>query len=65
LKNCNGEKAIKLATKACEETEWKAAHIISTLAAAYAENGDFENELTHWSFAHTGLGSGSVECGTS
>ena len=38
----NGEKAITLATKACEETEWKAAHIISTLAAGYAENGDFE-----------------------
>jgi tetratricopeptide (TPR) repeat protein len=45
----NGEKAIKLATKACEETEWKAAHIISTLAAGYAENGDFEKacEYSH------------------
>ncbi|MEY3032891.1 MAG: repeat-containing protein YrrB, partial [Planctomycetota bacterium] len=30
-----------LATKACEETEWKAAHIISTLAAAFAETGNF------------------------
>ena len=35
--------AIELATKACEETEWKAAHIISTLAAGYAESGDFKN----------------------
>ena len=34
--------AIALATKACEETEWKAAHIISTLAAGYAESGDFK-----------------------
>lgn len=37
----NGKRAIELATKACEETEWKAAHIISTLAAGYAETGDF------------------------
>jgi len=35
--------AIELATKACEETEWKAAHIISTLAAGYAESGDFKS----------------------
>ena len=35
-------RAIELATKACEETEWKAAHIISTLAAGYAESGDFK-----------------------
>jgi len=39
----NGKRAIELATKACEETKWEAAHIISTLAAAYAETGDFEN----------------------
>ncbi len=37
----DGKRAIELATKACEETEWKAAHIISTLAAGYAETGDF------------------------
>ena len=37
----DGKRAIDLATKACEETEWKAAHIISTLAAAHAETGDF------------------------
>ena len=37
----DGKRAIDLATKACEETEWKQAHIISTLAAAYAETGDF------------------------
>lgn len=38
----DGKRAIELATKACEKTEWKQAHIISTLAAGYAEAGDFE-----------------------
>lgn len=38
----DGKRAIELATKACEATEWKEAHIISTLAAGYAETGDFE-----------------------
>jgi tetratricopeptide (TPR) repeat protein len=38
----DGKRAIELATKACEVTEWEEAHIISTLAAAYAEAGDFE-----------------------
>jgi len=38
----NGERAIQLATKACELSEYKAAHILSTLAASYAETGDFE-----------------------
>lgn len=37
----NGKRAIDLATKACDVTEWKAAHIISTLAAGYAEAGNF------------------------
>ncbi|MBL8829259.1 MAG: tetratricopeptide repeat protein [Planctomycetaceae bacterium] len=37
----NGKRAIELATQACEITEFKAAHILSTLAAAYAESGDF------------------------
>lgn len=39
----DGARAVELATKACEGTEWRAAHIISTLAAGYAEQGDFEN----------------------
>lgn len=37
----DGKRAIELATKACEETTWKQPHIISTLAAGYAETGDF------------------------
>ena len=31
-----------MAQKACEETNWKQPHIISTLAASYAESGNFE-----------------------
>jgi tetratricopeptide (TPR) repeat protein len=38
----DADRAIELAEKACEKTEWKAAHIISTLAAGHAEKGDFE-----------------------
>ncbi len=33
----DGKKAIEFATRSCELTEYKAAHILSTLAAAYAE----------------------------
>ncbi|GAB5406251.1 MAG: tetratricopeptide repeat protein [Aureliella sp.] len=38
----DGKRAVELATRSCEETDFKAAHILSTLAAAYAETGDFE-----------------------
>ena len=39
----DGERAIELATQAAEVTEFKQAHILSTLASAYAETGDFES----------------------
>ena len=39
----DGDKALELALKACEVSEYKKPHILSTLAAAYAESGDFEN----------------------
>ena len=39
----NGKRAVELAKQACELTEYKLPHILSTLAAAYAEIGDFEN----------------------
>lgn len=44
----NGKEALELALKACEVTEYKEAYILSTLAAAYAETGDFEN-ARQWS----------------
>lgn len=39
----NGKRALELGLKACEISEYKEAHILSTLAAGYAEIGDFEN----------------------
>ena len=39
----NGQRALELATEACRLTDYKQAHILSTLAAAYAETGDFES----------------------
>ncbi|HEY5314599.1 MAG TPA: tetratricopeptide repeat protein [Pirellulales bacterium] len=38
----DGKRAIELATQACKLTDYKASHILSTLAAGYAETGDFE-----------------------
>ena len=43
----NGPRAVELAKQACELTDWKQAHIISTLAAAHAEAGDFEAARTY------------------
>lgn len=37
----NGKRAVELATKACELTQWKNGSYVDTLAAAYAEAGDF------------------------
>lgn len=51
----DGQRAIKLATKACEVTEYKKPHILSTLAAAYAETGDFET-AKKWSGKAVELG---------
>ncbi len=38
----DGKRALELATEACDATDYKEAHILSTLAAAYAESGDFK-----------------------
>jgi tetratricopeptide (TPR) repeat protein len=43
----DGAKAVKSATRACELTDWKDANNIDTLAAAYAETGDFARAVKH------------------
>ena len=43
-----GEKSLKLATQAAEKTNYRESYILSTLAAAYAENGQFDEALA-WS----------------
>ena len=42
----DGKQAVESAVKACELSEWKDAGIIDTLAAAYAEAGDFQKAVT-------------------
>lgn len=44
----DGKRAVELATRAAELTEFNAPHILSTLAAAYAETGDFDKAI-EWS----------------
>ena len=52
----NGKRSLELGLKACEVTEYKEAHIVSTLAACYAETGDFEN-ARKWAAKAVELGS--------
>ena len=43
----DGARAVRLATRACELSGWTDAEKLSTLAAAYAEAGDFEQALEY------------------
>ncbi len=43
----NGKKSIELATKACELSDWKNVAIIDTLAAAYAEDNQFDKAIEY------------------
>lgn len=56
----DGERAVKLAKTACEVTQYKLPHIISTLAASYAESGDFETAVK-WSQKAHDMGEGEMK----
>jgi tetratricopeptide (TPR) repeat protein len=51
----DGKRSIELGTKACEVTKYEMPHILSTLAAGYAETGDFETAIK-WSTKAVELG---------
>jgi tetratricopeptide (TPR) repeat protein len=56
----DGKRAVELATKAAERTNYETPHILSTLAAAYAETGDFEN-AKKWSAKSIELAQKAIE----
>ena len=56
----DGVRAIQIATKACQITKYKQPHMLSTLASAYAEAGDFESAVK-WSSMSVELDEGLLK----
>lgn len=56
----DGKRSVELATEACKLTDYKQAHILSTLAAGYAEQGDFDKAI-EWSTKAVELGQGEMK----
>jgi tetratricopeptide (TPR) repeat protein len=56
----NAKRSIELGTKACKLTDYKQAHILSTLASGYAESGDWETAIK-WSSKAVEVGSDEAE----
>jgi tetratricopeptide (TPR) repeat protein len=56
----NGKRALDLATRSAELTSYKQAHILSTLAAAYAELGDFDS-ARKWSQKSVDVGKADLK----
>ena len=52
----NGAEAVRTATKACELSYWQEWKYIDTLAAAWAENGDFKRAIEYVQLALQGNG---------
>ena len=42
----DGKSAVEHATRSCRLTQWRVHAYVSTLAAAYAEEGDFPKAVT-------------------
>ena len=58
----NGKRAVRLATRACELTDWEDANDLENLAAAYAECGQFD-EAVKWQTKAVELGTGLQDPG--
>ena len=56
----DGKRALELGLEACELTEYKKPHILSTLAAAYARVGEFDKAV-EWATKAVELGTESKE----